>query len=89
MLNTEKDEVIATQAKPDGPVFKKYLRQGFQPIGWVWGMNVGVCGLGIENYPKIAQAISDVRDEVLQLHRIDTSVDKDHIKEQIFEELFL
>lgn len=44
MQNAKTYQLLITIAKSNGNVYKKYLKQGFKPIGYISGFDVSVQG---------------------------------------------
>lgn len=52
LYNPQTGDIKQTQAKPNGPVIKKYYEQGFIAIGNVSGFNVSVFKLHPNQIPQ-------------------------------------
>ena len=42
IYNAQTGDIKASAADQNGKVFQKYIEDGYSPVGFVWGMNVGV-----------------------------------------------
>lgn len=67
LYNTNTGELKATIAKKDGPVYKKYIEDGYVKIGTASGMDLSVNGLPKDDEHNeitdkvIAQVVKDVQ----------------------------
>ena len=53
IFNKKTGQLRITQAKQDGIVYKKYLREGFKKIGYASGFNLSVWGLNRDKWLKV------------------------------------
>jgi len=80
----ETGELKATSAKIDGSVFKKYILDGFEPIGMVGGIDLLLVGLNLEwgDHNAIFQKYAEITNEspkVKKTFKVEIEVDADKV----------